>query len=152
MCINMVQEDNVRDGSVCNLSNGRLDRYNDRTACEVLSLNTTVENLATSIWKPVIVENKLLNIESVDRRKNILRLQYGTTLIFCLIKFIWRRPLMLVLLSLVDNGILRPNLTLASANFLVKFCVGNSSSVTIWLETGSDMANLPILAEIYKSV
>ena len=66
--------------------NDKLDRYNDRTACEVMSLNETVETPATStclsvtcldinIW--VIVENKLLHIKSVESRK--IMLQNGNT-------------------------------------------------------------------------
>jgi hypothetical protein len=137
MCINMVQENNVWDGGVSNLSDGRcndkLYRYNDRTACEVLSLNETVET-PTSTCR-VIVENKLLNIESVDSRKNML--QYGNTLIFCLIKLIWWRPLMLVSLSLVDNGILRPNLTLASTNFLVLLCLSLLTWKRFWKDVPS---------------
>jgi hypothetical protein len=32
----------------------------------------------------------------------------------------------------------------------IKFWVGNSSSVTIWLQNGSCIAKLPLLVEIYR--
>jgi hypothetical protein len=76
--------------------NDKLDRYNDRTMFEVLTLNERVETPATSTCLsvtcldintgPTIVENKHWHIESVESRKNMLL--YGNTLIFCLIKFI----------------------------------------------------------------